>query len=130
MGVNKNCYSKISVTHFVQIAIILVLLFKTNVNAQTVETVGAGVIDFLLTNPETADKMNDAQYVALDIISELLKTSAHRKQQLNIAKAGKSEIVLNSGSQSAILVKGVNGEVYLISDINFDHKVKMKTILS
>ncbi len=99
-----------------KLIIIITVLFTINVSAQTVETVGSGVLDFLLSNPKTANKMNESESIALGILSGLLKTSANRKHQLNVAETGKTEIVLNSGNQSVTIGRGPNGEVYFISN--------------
>ncbi|GAJ21052.1 unnamed protein product, partial [marine sediment metagenome] len=42
--------------------------------SQKVEEVSAAVINFLLENPKTADKMKPSEGIALKIISDFLKT--------------------------------------------------------
>ena len=74
----------------------LVLISSHFSFSQKIEDVGAGVIDFLLRNPKTANKMNSTETIALDIIGDLLKTQSERKYQLEYASAGSNQITINS----------------------------------
>ena len=100
-------------------AIVVVILISINhaIYSQEVETVGAGVLDFLISNPSTADKLNPTQAVALRIIGGLLKTSAQRKHDMNVANAGRSEIIINTtnGNQATIYSDN-QGNLYLLNN--------------
>lgn len=100
------------------IYLLSVLTFLTQISfAQIIEDVGAGVIDFLLRNPTTANRMNTSEAVALDIIGDLLTTSSVRKHELKYATAGSNKIVINNNdNRNAELVKDVHGRVYLLVD--------------
>lgn len=108
--------------------------------AQKAEDVGAGVIDFLLSNPKTANKMNSTEAAALNVLGGFLKTNSSRKHAIEVAKAGSSQyvennyykeeplqsindnktepnqLILNSNSsgQVATLVNDVSGNIYLL----------------
>lgn len=83
--------------------------------SQQLETLGAGIIKFLLTNPSTANKTNPTETAALNVIGDLLRISAERKHDMNVAEAGKSEIVINStaGNQAKIYLDP-QGNIYLL----------------
>jgi len=79
--------------------------------------VGAAVIDFLLRNPKTANKMNSNERTALNIISDLLKTSGQREHEIEYAIAGRSQTTINTtDSRQAQFVKDGSGNIYLIVD--------------
>ena len=94
----------------------VLLLSELNSFSQNLEDVGAGVIDFLLRNPKTANRMNTSEEVALDIIGDLLKTSSNRKHELKYAEAGSNKVVINSGGRNAEIVRDLNGKIYLLVD--------------
>lgn len=98
------------------ILILSILVFSTSYSlSQQLEDVGAGVIDFLLRNPKTANKMNSTETVALDIIGDLLKTQSQRKHQLKYASESRSQITINSNDgRQAQFVKDESGKVYVI----------------
>lgn len=83
---------------------------------QELETLGEGVIDFLKSNQKTASRLNETEKAALDVISDLLNISAQRKHEMNVANAGRSEIVINTtrGNQST-LYSDNQGNLYLLS---------------
>jgi tetratricopeptide (TPR) repeat protein len=117
----------------------LCMLFSTSFG-QKAEDVGAGVIDFLLSNPKTANKMNSTEASALNVLGNFLKTKSARDHELEVAKAGRNQyiennyykeessksvneptptstqIILNnkSSGQTATLVNDVNGNIYLL----------------
>ncbi|MBL7148278.1 MAG: hypothetical protein ISS82_05625 [Nanoarchaeota archaeon] len=83
--------------------------------SQKFEEVGAGVIDFLLENPKTADKMKPSEGVALEIISDLLKTQGQRKHEIEYAIAGKDQITINTNDgRQAQFVKDESGNIFLV----------------
>ncbi|MCH8317245.1 MAG: hypothetical protein IIA88_01910, partial [Bacteroidetes bacterium] len=83
--------------------------------SQELETVGAGVIDFLLTNPKTASKTNATEAAALGVIRNLLSISGHRKHQMNVANAVRSEIVINTtGGSQATMYSDNEGNIYIL----------------
>jgi len=105
--------------------IFIVLLVSTNLFSQAIESVGAGVIEFLLTNPKTANRTNASEAAALSVIGSLLDLSARRKHEVNVARAGRDEIVIstNTGNQAAVYLDAqgnvyllFNGTIYPISD--------------
>ena len=95
--------------------VIAVLFVNSTTYSQELETIGAGVIDFLLTNPKTASKTNSTEVAALRVIESLLSISADREHEMNVAKAGRNEIVINttSGNQ-ATMYSDNQGNVYLL----------------
>lgn len=96
--------------------IVSAVFFVNSVSySQGIETVGAGVIDFLLTNPKTASKTNATEAAALGVIGNLLSISGQRKHEMNVANAGRSEIVINttSGSQATMYADN-QGNLYLL----------------
>jgi len=94
-----------------------VTLISSTLFSQKIEDVGAGVIDFLLRNPKTANKMNSTETVALDIIGDLLKTESERKHQLEYANAGRNQITINSNDgRQAQFVKNEQGKIFLLVD--------------
>lgn len=90
------------------------LLFSTSYS-QGWETLGKGVIDFLRTNPKTASRTNATQAAALNVIGDVLSISAQRKHDMNVANAGRSEVVINtSRDNSATVYSDTQGNVYLL----------------
>ena len=100
------------------ILIVLIAVFSSSsLYSQKIEDFGAGVIDFLLRNPKTANKMKAEEAIALDIIGDLLKTTSERKHQLEYASAGKNQITINTtDSRQAEFVKNEQGQVFLLMD--------------
>ncbi|TFH64575.1 MAG: hypothetical protein E4G91_05340 [Candidatus Zixiibacteriota bacterium] len=102
--------------------VVLTLLFVffgaiSSSYSQKIEDVGAGVIDFLLRNPKTADKMKSDEKIALDIIGDLLKTEGQRKHELEYATSGRNQILIQSSDgRQAQFVKNENGKVFLLLD--------------
>jgi len=79
--------------------------------------VGAAVIDFLLRNPKTADKMEPNERIALDIIGDLLKTQGQREHEIEYATAGRNQLTINtSDGRQAQFVKDKSGNIYLVMD--------------
>ncbi len=78
----------------------LIVITITNSYSQIGEDIASGVIDFLLKNPKTANRMAPAEKVALDIIGDLFKTAGNRKHALNYATAGQDEIIINTNQGS------------------------------
>ncbi|MBU0711704.1 hypothetical protein KKA87_07255 [bacterium] len=97
--------------------LLFIFVFSTLSLSQDLEDIGAGVIDFLLKNPKTANKMSGTESVALDIIGDLLKTESERKHQLEYASAGRNQVTINSNDgRQAQFVKNESGKVYLLVD--------------
>jgi len=91
------------------------LLIWTASYGQELETMGAGVIDFLLTNPKTANQTNPTEAAALNVLGNLLSISASRQHDMNVANAGRSEIVINTNTGSnATVYSDTEGKVYLL----------------
>ena len=83
----------------------------------TIETVGAGVIDFLLSNPKTANKLNATQETALSTLGDVLRIFGERKHQVNVANAGRDQIVINSNDGRQItVVADSQGNMYVLKD--------------
>jgi len=84
---------------------------------QKIEDVGAGVIEFLLRNPQTANRMNQTQSVALEIIGDLFRVEGERKHKLEYASSGSNHITINTqdGNQ-AQFVETLSGEVFLLAN--------------
>ncbi len=77
--------------------------------------VGVAVIDFLLRNPKTADKMKTHEKIALDIVGDLLKTQDQREHELEYATAGKNQLTINTNDgRQAQFVKDESGNIYLV----------------
>src|SRR5690606_23507202 len=94
-----------------------ILISFFSIQGQTLETIGSGVADFLLSNPKTADKMKPEHQVALSIIGDLLKTAGQRKHELNVAEAGRTQMNFNTNTGQQIqLVMDANGSVYALSN--------------
>ena len=92
----------------------LIFIFS-NSYSQGWETMGKGVINFLLTNPKTANRTNATEAAALNVIGDLLSISAQRKHDINVANAGRSEIVINaSGNNNATVYSDIHGNIYLL----------------
>jgi len=83
--------------------------------SQELETLGSGIINFLLTNPQTANRTNATEAAALNVIGDLLSISAQRKHEMNVAELGKSEIIVNAtdGNQAKIF-QDIQGNIYLL----------------
>lgn len=95
--------------------IISMTLFWSISYSQELETLGAGVIDFLLTNPKTARQTNPTEAAALRVIGNLLSISAQRKHDLNVARTGRNEIVINSSKgDQATMYTDSQGNLYLL----------------
>lgn len=81
------------------------------------ETVAAAVIDFLLGNPKTANKMKPTEKLALDIIGDLLKTQGQREHEIEYAIAGRSQTTINTtDGRQAQFVKDGSGNIFLVVD--------------
>lgn len=97
--------------------ILLLLIFYSTVSAQVWESIGAGVVNFLLSSPKSANAMNTDQQIALSLIGGLLNKAGDRKHDLNVAEAGKTQITLNTPSGQQIqLAMDTNGNVFAISE--------------
>src|SRR3990170_8721424 len=97
------------------LTIFITFFILTTSYAQGLETLGAGVINFLLTNPKTANQTNATEAAALKTIGTLLSISANRKHEMNVANAGRSEITINtpSGNQATMYADN-QGNLYLL----------------
>ncbi len=79
--------------------------------------VTAAVIDFLLRNPKTANKMKPHERTALDIIGDLLKTQDQREHEIEYATAGRNQLTINTtDGRQAQFVKDESGNIYLVLD--------------
>lgn len=79
--------------------------------------VAAAVIDFLLRNPKTADKMEPNERIALDIIGDLLETQGQREHELEYATAGRNQLTINTtDGRQAQFVKDESGNIYLVME--------------
>ena len=59
--------------------------------------------------------MNASEAAALNVISDVLRTSAKRKHDMNVANAGRTEIVINAGGNNrGTLYSDIQGNVYLL----------------
>jgi hypothetical protein len=94
--------------------ILCILIIQTH--AQKAEDIGAGVIDFLLSNPKTANKINSTEVAALDVIRDILKTKSFREHEIAVATAGSDQIILNEPStgKQATIVKDQSNNIYLL----------------
>ena len=100
-----------------KLLVLVLILFYTTVSGQILETIGAGVVDFLLSSPSTANKMNTDQQIALSLVGGLLNKAGNRKHDLNVAEAGQTQITLNTDSGQQIqLAMDTNGSVFAISN--------------
>lgn len=100
----------------VMLAILIAGIVQTSFS-QGLETVGAGVIDFLLSNPSTANRMSGSDVAALNVIGNLLSTAGKRKHDINVANASASnqQIILNDNTgRQARIVLDQNGNVYVL----------------
>lgn len=94
--------------------IFIISLFSVSYS-QNMEDIGAGVIDFLLRNPQTANRIDRSQSIALDIIGDLLRVEGDRKHQLEYASSGRNQITINTGnSNQAQFVRTVEDSIYLL----------------
>lgn len=95
------------------------VLFSQNNTNKTgaIETVGAGVIDFLLANPKTANKLNATEEIALSTLGTVLRIFGERKHEVNVATSGKDQIIINSNDGRQITaVMDNQGNMYLLKD--------------
>ncbi len=100
-----------------KLLILVLIIFYSTVSGQLLETIGSGVVDFLLSSPSTANKMNTDQQIALSIIGGLLDKAGQMKHQTNVATAGQTQINLNTDSGQQIqLAMDTNGNVYALSN--------------
>jgi len=101
------------------LSIIVSIVFFVNLisYSQEAETVSAGVINFLLSNPTTASRTNESEAAALRVIRDLLNISAQRKHEMNVGEAGKSEFIINTaaGDQAKIYLDDQDN-IYLFYD--------------
>ncbi len=85
--------------------------------SQDYKQIGAGVIDFLLANPKTANKMKPSESAALYIIGDFLKAQSQREHELEVAVAGKDEITFNvDDGRQVQFVKDGSGNIFLVID--------------
>ena len=82
--------------------------------AQAFETVSAGVIDFLVSNPKTANRMNSTEKAGLTVVGNLLNIAGQRKHDMNVANAGRQQVIIQetTGKQAEIVLDP-EGNVYL-----------------
>ena len=101
----------------ISVIIACLLITSTSLFSQSDKDVAAGVIDFLLRTPKTANKLNTTEKVALDIISDLLKVESARQHQLEYASSSSDRIVINTNDgRQAQFVKDQNGNIYILVD--------------
>ena len=108
---------KKKISALVSVSLCIFALSSSLLLSQEIEDVSAAVINFLLRNPKTANKMKTGEKIALDIIGDLLKTEGERKHQLRYAGAGRNQITIqtNDGRQ-AQFVRNEQGNVFLLYD--------------
>jgi hypothetical protein len=101
-------------------AILLICILSTSsptLFAQKLEDVGAGLINFLLRNPKSADRMKPEEKIALDIIADLLRTEGQRQHELEYAATGRNQITINTNDgRQAQFVRDQAGKVFLLLD--------------
>jgi hypothetical protein len=96
---------------------LLFSLISINLLSQSLENIGAGFLDFMTRNPKTANKMKPEQAIALDIISDLLKTEGQRKHELKYASAGRNQITVNTSNGGQVqFVRDDQGNIYFLSN--------------
>jgi len=106
--------SKIFISSFLVISISLSLNCLSQISG---EDIGAGVIDFLLQNPKTANKLNPTEEAALNVIGDLFQTAGQRKHEIHYAESGKDQIILNyNQSNQATILKDQDGNAYILID--------------
>jgi hypothetical protein len=82
-----------------------------------IETVSAGAIDFLLSNPKTASKFNATEETALSTLANVLQIFGERKHEINLATAGKDQIIINSNDgRQVTAVMDNQGNMYFQKD--------------
>ena len=97
--------------------LLIVFLSFSTIFPQNARDISAGVIDFLLRNPKTANRMNSTESIALDIIGDLLKQKSERNYNLDYAKASSNQLTINTNDgRQAQFVKNSTGDVYLLLD--------------
>jgi len=97
------------------ISAIMIIISPNLIISQNVKDISAGVIDFLIQNPKTANKMNSTEKVALEIVSDLFKKSSERKHQLEYSSAGSDQItIVTPNGKQAKFVKDPQDNVYLL----------------
>ncbi|PCH69167.1 MAG: hypothetical protein COC06_08140 [Bacteroidales bacterium] len=96
--------------------VICLLLMVFITYSQKLETIGAGVLDFLIDEKSsTSKKFNGTEQAAMRVIGNLLNKSANRKHDLNVANAGRREIILNTNTGvQATLYADKEGKLYLL----------------
>ncbi len=86
-------------------------------HAQSAEEMGAAVVNFLLRNPTTANRTKPDERAALEVIRDLLTTQAQRAHELDYARAGTDNIIIQSGDgRRSQLVRNQSGDVFLVVD--------------
>lgn len=79
--------------------------------------VGAGIINFFLRNPKTADRMKPDERIALDIIADLMTTEGERQHELEYAARSRNQITINAqDGRQAQFVRDEAGRVFLLLD--------------
>ena len=93
----------------------LLPLFIVEVEAQvnSADAIGSA-LQFLTTNPSTANRMNSGEQVALNLVGRLFTKIGDRKHDLNVASQGQDQININYDSGTASLVRDQSGKVYLL----------------
>jgi hypothetical protein len=93
------------------ILIIFTLVLGINVSAQINNSdLGAAGIEYLLSNPITAGKLNTQETLAIGLIGKLLGIKGQRQHELNTANTQRTTINVGSG---ATLSTDAQGNVYL-----------------
>ncbi|SEE63978.1 hypothetical protein SAMN04487765_3527 [Tenacibaculum sp. MAR_2010_89] len=92
---------------------LVTLTFFTTSYGQKLETLGTGVIDFLLTKPKTANPNKVIQLTALNVIGNVCRISS--KNKIDLDNTSQSEIVIstNSGNE-AVVYSTKQGNVHLL----------------
>ena len=91
------------------------LLVNINLFSQTWENIGAGVLDFLRKNPSTNKNMSPGGEIAVEIISDLLKTESQRKHELKYASSSANQITVNTNQGERMqFVKNEAGKVFVL----------------
>ncbi|MBT7492058.1 MAG: hypothetical protein HN704_10685 [Bacteroidetes bacterium] len=84
---------------------------------QAEELIGAGVLDFLISNPKTVNNLSTGEIVGARIIRDLLNTQSERKYQLKYANAGSDKITINTtDGRQAQIVNDADGSIYILVD--------------
>ena len=97
------------------LAVLSLSIAKIEAQVQIGDIAGSA-LNFLTTNPKTANNMKPEERIALNLVANLFRKSAERKHDLEVASQSRDQITYKYGNEgkTVSIVKDLQGNAYLL----------------